>query len=108
MTEKIADRIARLERSLKAARAAEKKRALELADRQKWLIGAVMQDRIARGLISADDLRGWMDADLTQPADRAVFDLPPLPAAPEQPPTDYQPTDYQPTDYQQEPQNHGY
>lgn len=93
MTEKIADKIARLERTLKAARAAEKKRVAELADRQKWLIGALMQARISRGLISADDLRGWLDEDLTQPADRAVFDLPPLPDAPDystQPQTDYQ------------------
>lgn len=100
MTEKIADRIARLERELKAARAAEKKRAAELAERQKILIGGMVLARIERGQIpiSSDDLRAMLAEDLNQPADRAAFDLPPIPAAPDHP-AQPQPTDYQPQEY---------
>ena len=90
MTERAAARIARLERELKAARAAERKRAQELAERRRSLIGSVVLDRVARGLIAEADLRSWLDEGLTSPTDRAAFDLPPLQPAPEQPP-DYLP-----------------
>ncbi len=86
MTERAAARIARLERELKAARAAERKRAQELAERRRSLIGSVVLDRVARGLIAEADLRSWLDEGLTSHTDRAAFDLPPLQSVPEQPP----------------------
>lgn len=97
MTEKIADRIARLEQELKAARAAQKKRAAELAERQKWLIGSVVQSRIESGRIpiSSADLLAMLAEDLTRAHDRAAFDLPPLQQAPTSPAPE-QPPENQP------------
>ena len=49
--------------------------------RRKILIGALFLDKIERGEWSRDKLIPLLDAYLTREDDRALFDLPPRPAA---------------------------
>lgn len=84
----IDERIAKLEASLKQAKAKRqqieaRKRAVESKQkratdtRKKILIGAAIQSMIERGQWSADNLQRIMDQTLTRDDDRALFGLPP-------------------------------
>ena len=84
---KIDERITTLEARLKQlkarqVRAASRQRALEVRRsrknelRRKILVGAIVLDRVEREKFSQAELLAWLDAGLTRPEDRALFDLP--------------------------------
>ena len=84
----IDERIAKLEASLKQAKAKRqqieaRKRAVESRQkratdtRKKILIGAAIQSMIERGQWSAENLQKIMDQTLTRDNDRALFGLSP-------------------------------
>jgi hypothetical protein len=88
----IDERIAKLEASLKQAKAkrqqiearkravaSKQKRATET--RKKILIGAAIQSMIERGQWPAENLQKIMDQTLTRDDDRALFNLSPMPVA---------------------------
>ena len=88
MSTTIDARIAKLEASLKQAKAQKqkieaRKRAVEskqkraLDTRKKILIGAAIQSMIERGQWTADNLQKIMDQTLVRDDDRALFNLPP-------------------------------
>ena len=81
------ERISTLETRLKQlkaqqVRAASRQRALEVRRsrknelRRKILVGAIVLDRVEREKFSQAELLAWLDAGLTRPEDRALFDLP--------------------------------
>ena len=83
---KMDDRIASMEQQLKALKErrvrAEAKRKREDAQRakkdgtrRKLLAGAVVLEKVDRGEIKETDFKGWLDSALTQPEDRALFNL---------------------------------
>ena len=49
--------------------------------RRKILLGTLVLERIQQGELDQVQLWGWLGETLTRPADRALFDLPPLAAA---------------------------
>ncbi len=49
------------------------------ATRRSILVGALVVAKVQSGEMDAQVLRRWLDAALTRPGDRALFDLPPLP-----------------------------
>ena len=84
----IDERIAKLEATLKQAKAKKqqieaRKRAVESKQkratetRKKILIGAAIQSMIERGQWSAENLQKIMDQTLIRDEDRALFALPP-------------------------------
>ena len=84
---KIDDRIATLETKLKQlktrqARLDARKRALASSrarkddTHRKILAGAIVLARVAQGQIPEPEFRAWLDAALTRPDDRALFELP--------------------------------
>jgi chromosome segregation ATPase len=87
MTPKLDERISSLETKLKQlknrqARLEARKRALASRrsrqddTRRKILVGAIVLTRVDQGLLPEAELRTWLDAALTRPDDRALFDLP--------------------------------
>ena len=68
--QQIANRIARL-------RTIESTKARKLDTRRKILAGACVLDRADKDPASAQHLKEILDAFLTKPQDRALFDLPP-------------------------------
>ena len=81
------EQIQRLEerlRQLKVQQArAEARRRLQVSrqarrddTRRKILLGALVLAKVDQGVLAAADLQAWLDAALTRPADRALFDLP--------------------------------
>ena len=52
------------------------RRARKDDTRRKILLGAVVLARIDRGELELATVRTWLDAALTRPDDRALFDLP--------------------------------
>ena len=46
--------------------------------RRKILPGAIVLTRVEQGKIPEAEFRSWLDATLTRPDDRALFDLQPL------------------------------
>ena len=84
----IDERIAKLEATLKQAKAQKqkidaRKRAVESKQkratetRKKILIGAAIQSMIERGQWTAENLQKIMDQTLIRDDDRALFNLPP-------------------------------
>jgi hypothetical protein len=84
---KLDERISSLETKLKQlktrqARVDARKRALASSrarkddTRRKILTGAIVLARVAQGQIPQAEFRAWLDAALTRPDDRALFDLP--------------------------------
>ena len=87
MTTKLDDRIQGLEDKLsqlkvRQARAEARQRTLAARrarkddTRRKILVGAIVLDRAAAGSLDLTTLRAWLDAALTRPDDRALFELP--------------------------------
>ena len=85
---KLDERISGLEEKLKQlktrqARLDARKRALSQRQerkndtRRKILLGATVLARIDRGELDQATINGWLDATLTRPDDRALFELPP-------------------------------
>ena len=83
----IEDTIAQLETKLKQAKAKKqqienRKRMLEAKEerakdtRRKILVGAAILTKVERGEWPKDKLLAMLDASLTRPADRALFELP--------------------------------
>ena len=70
--QQIANRIARL-------RTIESSKARKRDTRRKILAGACVLDRADKDQASARHLKEILDAFLTKPQDRALFDLPPRP-----------------------------
>jgi hypothetical protein len=60
----------------KRAIAAQVERKAEI--RRSVLVGSLVLEKVRSGEMDADVLRRWLDAALTRPGDRALFDLPPL------------------------------
>jgi len=92
MTSKIDERIATLEEKLqqlkvRQARAEARKRALlsrrarKDDTRRKILAGAIVLGKVAAGELDGKRFRQWLDQALSRPDDRALFELPPLPAS---------------------------
>ena len=90
MTVKLDERISGLEEKLKQlktrqARLDARKRALASRQarkddtRRKILAGAIVLTRVEQGKLPEVEFRSWLDATLTRPDDRALFELPPLP-----------------------------
>jgi hypothetical protein len=84
---KLDERISSLETRLKQlktrqARIDARKRALTSSrarkddTRRKILVGAIVLARAEQGRLPHEELRAWLDAALTRPDDRALFDLP--------------------------------
>jgi hypothetical protein len=84
---KLDERIGSLETKLKQlktlqqrreaqARSAAAKRARDDALRRKVLVGAVLLAKVEAGEFDETVLRRWMDAALTRPQDRELFELP--------------------------------
>ena len=61
-------------------RAVESRRARRDDTRRKVLVGAIVLARIERGELAREALQAWLDDALSRPEDRALFDLPALPA----------------------------
>jgi len=59
----------------KRALAAQRERKAEI--RRNVLVGALVLAKVESGEMDATALRGWLDAALTKPGDRALFNLPP-------------------------------
>ena len=87
------ERIATLEAKLKQEkarkqkiealkRAAESKAKRSMDTRRKILVGACILAKVERKEWPEDRLRDMLDAELTRADDRALFNLPPLPAPP--------------------------
>jgi SMC interacting uncharacterized protein involved in chromosome segregation len=57
-------------------KAIESKRERKADTRRKILIGAIVMAKIEQKVMDEQLLRGWLDAALTRPDDRALFDLP--------------------------------
>jgi hypothetical protein len=85
---KVSERIETLEAKLKAlkvrqqridarARALSQSRARKDDTRRKILIGATMLARVDTHQLDHAELTAWLDAHLTRPDDRALFELPP-------------------------------
>ena len=53
------------------------KRARADDTRRKILVGAIVLTRVEQGKIPEAEFRAWLDAALTRPDDRALFDPPP-------------------------------
>lgn len=90
MSDAIEKRIETLETKLKQAKAlkqkqdAQKRAQASKLERQKdtrrkILVGAAILSKVERGEWPKDKLIAMMDATLTRPDDRALFDLPALP-----------------------------
>jgi hypothetical protein len=45
--------------------------------RRKILVGAIVLAKVDAGEIPKEDLRRWIEPNITRPDDRALFDLPP-------------------------------
>jgi hypothetical protein len=58
------------------ARALASRRARQDDTRRKILIGATILARIDRHELDHTELQAWLDAHLTRPDDRALFELP--------------------------------
>jgi hypothetical protein len=83
---KMEERIATMEQKLRALKErhqkAETKRKRDEAHqarkdeaRRKLLAGTVVLEKVERGEITETQFRKWLDSVLTQPDDRALFDL---------------------------------
>jgi hypothetical protein len=83
---KMEDRIASMKQELKVLKErhlkAEAKRKREEAQRakrdgarRKLLAGTVVLEKVDRGEIKEADFKEWLDSALTQPEDRALFNL---------------------------------
>jgi hypothetical protein len=59
------------------ARALGNRRVRQDDTRRKILIGATVLARIDRHELDHTELQAWLDAHLTRPDDRALFELPP-------------------------------
>jgi large subunit ribosomal protein L7/L12 len=84
---KLDERISSLETKLKQLKtrqtrlearkkALASRRARKDDTRRKILAGAIVLGRVEQGKIPEDEFRAWLDAALTRPDDRALFDLP--------------------------------
>lgn len=58
-------------------RAVESQRERKAETRRHVLVGALILAKVRAGEMDANLLRGWLDAALTRPGDRMLFDLPP-------------------------------
>jgi len=83
---KMEDRIASMEQQLKALKErhqkSEAKRKRDEAQqarkseaRRKVLAGTVVLEKVERGEINEAQFRKWLDSALSEPADRALFNL---------------------------------
>jgi len=86
----IEERIAALEARLEQLKARKRqiearKRSIEAKrdTRRKILVGAVILAKVERGEYPRDKLLALLDASLTRPDDRALFDLPPCRPCPD-------------------------
>lgn len=57
-------------------RALDSRRARKEDTRRKVLVGAIVLDRVERGVFPDAELRAWLDEALERTDDRALFDLP--------------------------------
>ena len=84
---KIDERIATLETRLKQLKTRQarldarkkalvSKRARQDDTRRKILAGAIVLTRVEQGKLPEAEFRSWLDAALTRPGDRELFDLP--------------------------------
>jgi hypothetical protein len=89
---KLDDRISALEGRLKQLkarqqqkearrRAIESRRSRKADTRRKFLVGAIVLERVERGELAREMLHAWLDAALTRAEDRALFELPAHPTA---------------------------
>ena len=89
---KIDERIASLETRLKQLKTRQarlearkkslaSKRARQDDTRRKILAGAIVLAKVDQGVLDRSTFHAWLDAALTRPDDRALFDLPPHAAA---------------------------
>jgi hypothetical protein len=87
MATKIEDRIKTAEDRLKKlrtkharakarARTAESRMARRAEIRRKILVGAVVLERVEKGLLDASELKAWLAPALERTEDRVLFDLP--------------------------------
>jgi hypothetical protein len=92
MTPKLDERISSLETKLqqlkaRQAKADARKRALLARrarnddTRRKILAGAILLAEVEAGEFPREQFRAWLDAALTRPQDRALFELPPKASA---------------------------
>jgi hypothetical protein len=61
-------------------RALEDQRERKLETRRRILVGALVMRKAKEGKIDPDQLRAWLDDELTRTDDRALFNLPALAA----------------------------
>jgi hypothetical protein len=58
-------------------RALDEQRERKLETRRRFVVGAVMLERVRSGGLDRNQLQIWLDEALTRAEDRALFDLPP-------------------------------
>src|SRR6185437_5472130 len=89
--DKLSERIETLEERLRQLRARQSRSALRQRTlqsrrdrkddtRRKILVGALVLTQVERGELSRESLRDSLNAFLSRPDERALFDLPPLPS----------------------------
>jgi transposase len=69
----------RQQRSDARRRAIEAQRERKAETRRRFLVGAVILDKVGKNEMDRSQLRAWLDSSLTRPEDRALFDLPSKP-----------------------------
>jgi hypothetical protein len=57
------------------ARAVQSRTARREDTRRKFLVGAVVLERVERGLLDASELKAWLGPTLQRAEDRMLFDL---------------------------------
>ena len=69
----------RQQRSDARKRALDTQRERKAETRRKFLVGAVILDKVREGSLPDGEFRAWMDRGLERAEDRALFDLAPKP-----------------------------
>jgi len=80
LQKKLAQEREKKARLLARRKAAEAKKSRATDTRKKILIGAAVLSKVESGAMPRERLLSLLDSALTRPADRALFDLPPLAA----------------------------
>ena len=63
-------------------RAVEAQRERKAETRRRFVVGAMILEKVRDGTLDQPQFREWLDQALTRTDDRALFDLPPKFAAP--------------------------
>lgn len=74
---KLNRRLAQIEAEIARVKALASKEERKKDTRRKILVGGMVLDLVKSGEIGEEQLKRWLDKMLSNPHDRALFDLPP-------------------------------